>query len=693
MRILLTFVLFALIPVMPTPVQQPAAAQENVQASLIEVPAGVRADATHYTIMMMGNHAGMNIVWRTPDGMSHAFFAFNDRGRGPRITETYTTGTDGLLRSFELSGNDYYKTAVSETFSVSNGRAVWKNQAEQGEKAAGRALYVPYNGGTADVAILVKAALAQGGSVALLPEGEARVERVEQRELHNGSNKMTASLYAVSGLDLTPSYIWLDEHNDLFAAGASWMMTIREGWESSAADLQRAQTDVERVRAESLAAKLEHKPASPVVIQNVALFDSNAGVIVPDQTVIVSGNHIDRVGAAADTPPPPGATIIDGRGKTLLPGLWDMHAHVGPNDGMMNLAVGVTTVRDLANDTDELEARRKRIDGGKEIGTRIFPAGFIDGPGPYQGPTKILASTEQQARDYVRWYSGLGYRQIKIYSSLNPSLVPAIVDEAHKHGMRVSGHIPAGMTAADGVRAGMDEIQHANFLLLNFMPDVKDKTMTPARFTEVARRGASIDVNGEAMRDFIALLKERHVAIDPTVAIFEEMFVNRAGRVPESYADIAPRLPAQFRRGLLSGGLPVPEGMDQTFKATFANMLRLVKVMYDAGIPVESGTDSIAGFTLERELELHVKAGIPAPRVLADATLGAARIMKADDQLGSIAAGKLADLVLLDGHPETNISDVRKPSMVMKDGVIYYPSELNRELGIGAPGASNTSRR
>ncbi|HTI40103.1 MAG TPA: amidohydrolase family protein [Vicinamibacterales bacterium] len=682
MRILLASFLVALVSMMPAG-QQPASTQSNVQASLIEVPPGIPSDAARYTVTMMGNRAGTNIVWRTPDGMTHAFFAFNDRGRGPRITETYASGTDGLLRSFELTGNDYYKTPVSETFSVSNGQATWKNQAEQGAKAASRALYVPLNGGVADAGILVKAALAQGGSVALLPEGEARVERVLQRELHNGGNTMPVSLYAISGLDLTPNYVWVDDHNDLFAAGASWMMTIRDGWESSAADLQKAQTEVERVRAESLAAKLEHKSASPVAIQHVALFDSTAGVVVPDQTVIVSGTHIDRVGAAADVQPPSGATVIDGRGKTLLPGLWDMHAHVAPNDGMMNLAVGVTTVRDLANDTDELEARRKRIDAGKEIGTRIFPAGFIDGPGPYQGPTKILASTEQQARDYVRWYAGLGYRQIKIYSSLNPALVPAIVDEAHKHGMRVSGHIPAGMTASDGVRAGMDEIQHANFLMLNFMPDVKDKTMTPVRFTEVARRGAAIDVNGEPMRDFIALLKDHHVAIDPTVAIFEEMFVNRAGKIPESYTDIAPRLPAQFRRGLLGGGLPVPEGMDQTFKDTFANMLRLVKVMYDAGIPVESGTDSIAGFTLERELELHVKAGIPAPRVLADATLGAARIMKADDQLGSITAGKLADLVLIDGHPETNISDIRRPTLVMKDGVIYYPNELDRELGIG----------
>ena len=113
-------------------------------------------------------------------------------------------------------------------------------------------------------------------------------------------------------------------------------------------------------------------------------------------------------------------------------------------------------------------------------------------------------------------------------------------------------------------------------------------------------------------------------------------------------------------------------------------MLRLVKAMYDAGIDVESGTDSIAGFTLQRELELHVRAGIPAPKVLADATLGAARIVKVDDRLGSITPGKFADLVLVAGNPAATISDIRRPELVMKNGVMYNPSELCRELGIAA---------
>jgi imidazolonepropionase-like amidohydrolase len=166
------------------------------------------------------------------------------------------------------------------------------------------------------------------------------------------------------------------------------------------------------------------------------------------------------------------------------------------------------------------------------------------------------------------------------------------------------------------------------------------------------------------------------------LSIFENMFADRPGQVGEGFAAVAPRLPAQIRRGFLTGGLPVPEGMDQQFRGSFATMLKLVKAAYDAGIPVEAGTDSMAGFALHRELELYVKAGIPAPQVLQLATLGAARIMKRDKELGSIAAGKLADLAIVDGDPSSNISDIRRMRTVIKDGVRYESSELYRALGV-----------
>jgi hypothetical protein len=358
-----------------------------------------------------------------------------------------------------------------------------------------------------------------------------------------------------------------------------------------------------------------------------------------------------------------------------------MHAHVGDNDGLLNLAAGVTTVRDLANDIDSLLARRQRIAEGKEIGTRIVLAGIIDGPGPYQGPTKVLASTEAEARAAVDNYKRLGYVQIKIYSSVKPELVPAIIDEAHKNGLRVSGHIPAEMTAAQCVELGYDEIQHVNFLILNFMPDIKN-TNTIARLIEPAKRGAELDLSSPQVQSFIKLLQGHHTKLDLTLSIFEDSYLSRAGEIPRGYQSVASRLPSQVRRSLLSFGLTPPDGMDDTYRKSFVKMMDFTNLLYRSAIPIEAGTDSIAGFALHRELELEAQAGIPATQVLQNATLNAARIMSLDKDLGSITPGKLADLALVEGNPAGNISDVRKTILVIKDGVLYKSAELYSELGV-----------
>ena len=163
---------------------------------------------------------------------------------------------------------------------------------------------------------------------------------------------------------------------------------------------------------------------------------------------------------------------------------------------------------------------RKHIEQGEQIGPRIVLAGLIDGPGPFQGPVNVLAATPDEARQWVDRYADLGYVQIKIYSSVKPELVPVIIAEAHKRGLRVSGHVPSGMTADQFVRDGADEIQHMNFVFLNFMPDVTE-TRTPARFIEPGKRAAGIDLNSAQVNDFIALLKQHHTVIDPTMTIWE----------------------------------------------------------------------------------------------------------------------------------------------------------------------------
>src|SRR5205814_2316032 len=155
----------------------------------------------------------------------------------------------------------------------------------------------------------------------------------------------------------------------------------------------------------------------------VRVFDAARAAMVEDQTVVVEGERIAVAGPARSTTVPANAQRIDGRGKTLLPGLFDMHAHAQSGDGILNIASGVTNVRDIGNDIGNLERLQRQWDSGTTIGPRIWKAGFIDGHGPFQAPTGLYTDTAEEVRTAVNRYADLGYIQIKLYSSLKPELV------------------------------------------------------------------------------------------------------------------------------------------------------------------------------------------------------------------------------------------------------------------------------
>ncbi|HEX8853572.1 MAG TPA: amidohydrolase family protein [Pyrinomonadaceae bacterium] len=641
-------------------------------------------EATRFVFLTMGKASGTQTTVVKPDGVRELAFEFNDRGRGPKITSRIKLDADGLPVSIETTGNDYLKAPVAESLTVAEGVARWKNAAESGEKRlTSKAFYISMNGAPEEFALLAQALLKSPTKrLALLPEGEASIERTSELTLKEGERTRRIISYEISGLGFTPSTIWLDESNNLFGFVSSWSSLVREGWEAHVPVMLKKQDELEAGRSAKLAASLMRKPARPLVFKNANLFDTETGKTLPRSTVVVVGNRIKAAGREGEVEVPSNAEIIDAAGKTLMPGLWDMHVHIGPNEGLMHLAAGVTSVRDLANDTDALLALKSKIESNAEVGPRILLSGFMDGRGPYAGPTKVFVDTEAEARTAIDNYARLGYTGIKIYSSIKPELVPKIIELAHAKGLRVSGHVPAFMTAEQFVRSGADELQHTNFLFLNFLFDEVKDTRTPARFTAVAERAATVDLNSERVRAFIKLLKERKVVVDPTVSIFEGMFTDRPGKMSASFAPIADRLPPQVRRGLLAGGLPVPEGKDERYRESAKALLKMVKLLYDAGIPIVAGTDSMAGFALHRELELYVEAGIPAAEALRIATIGAARVMKRDGELGSITAGKLADLILVDGNPAERISDIRRVSLVVKDGNVYEPAALYRSIGV-----------
>jgi imidazolonepropionase-like amidohydrolase len=640
-------------------------------------PATARESGYRAAVFLAGNRAGSQVVTIGNAGETVVDFEFADRGRGPKTHTVMRVDDRALPTSVEISGNDYLKTPIEERFSLREGKATWTNTAEKGTGASG-SFYTSMYGPPEELAALVRAALRSNGRVSLYPSGEARVRRVGELTLR-GTRVHT---YELSGLGFTPFELWLTDDLQFFASASSWMSTIREGFESDLQTLIDAQDARDKARTATLAQRLARVPtARRLTILNARVFDPRTGTLSAPTTINVEGTRIASIGVPQERN---AADILDASGKVVLPGLWDMHTHLGSEDGLLHIAAGVTSVRDLGNDPDTVLALRKSYDDGSAIGPRIALAGLIDGPGPFQGPTKMLAANEADARRFIDYFAEHGYTGIKIYSSIVPELVPVLTSYAHQKGLRVSGHIPAGMRASDAVQAGYDEIQHANMLMLNFMPDVKN-TRTPARFTEVGKRGADLDLQSAEVREFIAMLRDRKIVIDPTVAIFEGMFTARAGTMSPVYAAIADRLPPQVRRGFLTGGLPVPEGMDARYRASYRRMLDLIAEMHRQGVTVVAGTDAMAGFALHRELELYAEAGIPNADVLRIATLNAARVLGRDQDLGTIEAGKLADFVLVDGNPLERMSDIRRIVTIVKDGKVYDAKELYAELGVSTP--------
>jgi hypothetical protein len=294
----------------------------------------------------------------------------------------------------------------------------------------------------------------------------------------------------------------------------------------------------------------------------------------------------------------------------------------------------------------------------------------------------LYADTLPEAEAAVNRYADLGYVQIKLYSSLNPDFVPAIAKLAHSRGLRVSGHIPNGITASQFVEDGADEIQHINFIFLNFFASQVKDTRTPERFTAVGANAAKLDLQSKPVNDFIELLLNHHTTVDVTLGTFEGMFTGRPGHASPDLVPVLKRLPAQVQRSAYSGSLPVTAENDQLYKDSYRAMLAMTKRMYDAGIPILAGTDGTAGIMLHRELELEVQAGIPPAKSLQIATFNAARLLKQEKELGSIAEGKRADFLLVDGNPAEHISDIRRCRVVMKNGTLYNSGDLYAAVGI-----------
>ena len=644
-------------------------------------PEGGRLSAKQRTdkIIIQGNAAGTQTVEAQPDGTVRAEYSYNDRGRGDHITGTWKLDSAGVPIVYGGHGNDYIKAPVEEHFEIKDGRASWKNRSEQGDQAiSGEAFYLPMNSPPEIFAVLARALLkAPNHKLSLLPAGEATIEQASK--VTSANNVFTE--YRITGLGFSPQTIWLD-HNGASASVSSWFSVVPDGSDSSIARLREEQKKTDVAWSKRIARALAHTPRGELVIRNAQLFDPRDLSVTPGTSVLVRGERIVRVRPDADVKPSANAEIIDAQGRFLMPGLWDNHQHFSDNDGALDLATGVTSARDMANDTDDFLQRIARFDDGTELGPRVLKAGIIDGTGEFAGPTKMRVDTAEQAIEDVDWYADHGYAQIKIYSSIKPELVPIIADHAHARGLRVSGHVPAFMSARQFVEGGADEIQHLNFIVLNFLfPEVKE-TRNRDRFLKVAEHASEFTPDKPEVRDFINFLKEHHTVLDPTISVFEALFCGDPSAMKPGLEGIVPRFPPQVRRAMRSGALEVPPDKQAAYHEAFPAMLSLLKAIYDAGVTIIPGTDALAGYTLHHELELYARAGIAPSEVLRMATWTPALVMGVNKDRGVIAPGKLADMILVDGDPTKNIQDINKITTVIKGGKVYDPAAIEKALGI-----------
>jgi len=429
-------------------------------------------------------------------------------------------------------------------------------------------------------------------------------------------------------------------------------------------------------------------PAGPVAFVDVRLYDSDAQRFLEHRTVVVSEGRIAAQGPAASTPPPAGARVIPGSGKTLLPGLWDGHMHVRDDrTATLLLSQGVTSVREMGSPPEDLLARKRRIDRDELLGPRIVPMLLIDGPGRYSNEYALVVRTVAEVLAAVHRAKAEGYAGIKVYGSLAAELLAPIAKETETLGLRLLGHVPRTLRPLDALRLGFDEITHINFVLMQAMPDsVVQGTEGPLRWYGPAKLGPAVDFAGRPMKSLLDEMVRRGTAVDPTLSVFESTWMPDRKELPPAFASFVGTLPEALEEELR--GMSAPTLRDVTradFRAGFAKLKALVGELHRRKIPILAGTDG-HGLELVRELELYVEAGLTPAEALATATIVPARTLGFGSESGSLAVGKRAELILVDGDPSRRIGDLRKVEVVMRDGRLMQAAELRAAAGLaGGP--------
>jgi imidazolonepropionase-like amidohydrolase len=650
-------------------------------------PAGAVESTTFYLHKFAQNIGKETYYRRVGDsGISYTVkFKFVDRGQAVPLDANLLTTKDDEPLSLLVKGKDCRFCTIYDSVIIRDGTA-WVRVGDSSYNFAFKGAAFPvagYSPGTVQMALLQYwRRHGRPASLRLLPTGNVKISRVGYDTLAFNGRPLVLERTVINGLIWGNELVWTDEQGNLIClitndAEGDKLEMMLDKYEGLLPELiGRAATYAMQLFVAGMGdAAGSGKEAGgsagtlgqqgTLAIVGGRMIDVATGQSTDDAVILISGGKILKVGAKTAVTVPAGAKVIHAEGKTILPGLWDMHAHFEQAEwGPAYLAAGVTTVRDCGNEFNYINAVKRAIDAGEGVGPHILKAGIIDGPGPL-GLGVIRANTTQQAVAEVRRYKDSGFVQIKIYSSVTPPVVKAICDEAHRLGLTVTGHIPEGMNLIQGVDSGMDMVNHIQYVA-SIVKWSKDRQILWN------------DSQTVAALDFI---KDHGVVLDPTLGVFELIFRS----LSDSITNMEPAfytLPEPLQVLFRTMGMPAANA--EKYKPYFQNLERLVKVLHDKGVPIVAGTDmGFPGYSVDRELELYVEAGLTPLEALRTATVVPALVMKQAGMSGSLLPGRAADIIIVDGDPLHHIRDIRRVKVVIKDGKVYDPAVLHKMAGFG----------
>jgi imidazolonepropionase-like amidohydrolase len=493
--------------------------------------------------------------------------------------------------------------------------------------------------------------------------------------------------YTISNLIFGREVLWMNESNRVAAvmtfAGGLPREEILDEYNSAFDQLMQSGIREQMLELGDISHATRPLASGSYAIVGARVVDTRVDIesskaVIENATVIVRGGLISAVGPTATTPVPVGLRVVRANGKTLLPGLWDMHVHFsGIAFGPALLSAGITTVRDCGGEFPFLLAARHAIADEHALGPRLLLAGLIDGANDETFGV-FTANTPGQGMADVDMYADAHFDQIKVYDQIKPDVLRGIADEAHRRGMTVTGHVPNAVDAYQGVADGMDQINHLRFVVNAMLPEgVKSPEETSPPYT--------IDLQSPRAKGLIALLLEKHTVVDPALAWTE--MIRHPNSIPVTGfmpgVEHAPYSLAERFKAM--GGVTQASNAAQAesaFQQWMKMNIGVIDALFKAGVPLVAGSDTnLPGYGIDRELELYVRAGLTPLEAIQAATIIPAHAMHRDKDSGSIEPGKRADMVLVDGDPIANITDLRNVSSVITEGRLYDAKQLARTVG------------